>query len=167
MGHKLDHWLPVPSLNVPLCSGHHHSTASKPMLNSAQEGLLVLRLISRRMGCSQQESAERWVLGTSRARAEVGYLIASSWKISYSVHDVGHTSAQTLLIQARDKLLPNEEKKLSIPPGIARQARTTNLYPSVRLLGPVKVHLCLSMAANHTHVVQTSTKIVRASECGR
>jgi len=63
-------------------------------------------------------------------------------------------------------MLPNEETKLSIPSGIARQAMTTNLDPFVRLLGLVEVHLCLPVAAKHVLVPKTDTKIVRASERG-
>ena len=88
--------------------------------------------------------------------------------INPSVHDVGHTSAQPLLIQARDEVLPNERKKIQYPMSdIARQAMTTNLDPFVRLLGLVEVHLRLPVAAKHVLILQTDTKIVRASERGR
>jgi hypothetical protein len=61
-------------------------------------------------------------------------------------------------------MLQNEEKKLSVPSGIARQAMATNLDPFVRLVGLVEVHLCLPVAAKHALVLQTDSKIVRAAE---
>jgi len=56
-----------------------------------------------------------------------------------SVHDAGHTNAQTLLIQARGEMLD----------------------PFMRLLRLVEVHLRLPVAAKHVLVPQTDTKIVR------
>ena len=70
-------------------------------------------------------------------------------------------------MQARDKLLPNEEKdSVSHWDHATSYQCATNLDPFVRFLGLVEVRLCLPPPAEHAFVLHTDTKVSRASKRG-